>query len=145
MSTFASINIALKQPASSIKIIQILLNYGWTFNDEGKVSYLPIGDDDNFDWQHEKIAVESLMKILEKKEQGKEALGVIMTWGETSIGGAFLFWQNGKILISLIINRKTFLSESMFEITDVNWYLSKLLPAFNQDNFFIESFSYEES
>jgi hypothetical protein len=69
MSIEASINIKLveltyeNENFSSIKIINLLLNFGWTFNDYGKMSYLPIGDNDNFDWKREEISIQDFVKV----------------------------------------------------------------------------------
>ena len=63
--------------ASKVTIIQKLLDFGWTFNDYGKVSYLPIGDEDNFNWHIDDISVEKLMMILKEKEKRNEIIGIV--------------------------------------------------------------------
>lgn len=129
---------------SSIKIIQMLLDGGWTFNDYGASSYLPLGEKEGFGWIiQEDITHDSLMKILEKKELEGEVVGIIMTWQDTNVGGSFLFRSNNELSINLSVNRKTIVNDSMFEITDINWYLFKLLSTFKED-VFVEFFSYEE-
>lgn len=143
MSVSASIDIRLGNrkdvPISKTQLIKQLLDFGWTLNDCGEVSYLPIGDEDRFDWQRENISTESLMVTLGEKEKRGELIGVAMTWKDTGIGGAFLLMENGEVSVCLTNNRK-----SLEGITDVNWYLAKLLPAFSQNNLIVESFSYEE-
>lgn len=146
MSISASIDVKLKEREGNIVspmlIIKKLLHYGWTFNDSGRVSYLPLGDSDNYDWQFENIDTQSLIAILDEKEKKGEVIGVSMTWKETNIGGSFLFFKNGEVSISLIINRK--LLDNMRH-TDVSWYLKRLLPVFNQeDGIELQRFSYEE-
>lgn len=130
---------------SKVRLINELVNFGWTFNDNGQVSYLPIGDKDEFAWQRDNISIESLMRILQKKQELDEIIGIAMTWKNTNIGGAFLFINNGKINISLSINRKL-LNDGIINTksTDVTWYLQRLLPVFNQGDLMVESFSYYE-
>lgn len=145
MSTSASINIRLNcEYVSPTKIINIFLDNGWTFNDNGFMSYLPIGDNDDFNWQSKNIDKDYLLKILAEKEQKKELIGVVITWKDTEIGGQLLIWDKGDISISLTLNRKLIDTEKSDRITDVNWYLKRILPIFPMNNLEIESFSYEE-
>ncbi|GMA97769.1 hypothetical protein [Pelosinus sp. IPA-1] len=145
MSISASIDIKLafrdSQTISKVALIQSLLDFGWTFKDCGNMTYLPIGDEDKFDWKTENISVESLMVLLNEKEKRDEQIGVAMTWKDSGIGGDVLLMKNGEISVSLTINRRVIIDS---DITDVNWYLVKLLPALNDNNLIVESFSYEE-
>ena len=63
-----------------------------------------------------------------------------LTWRDSEIGGEFLIYPDGLILISLSINRKT----SNEGFTDVNWYLSKILPPLRK-SFTIESIKFSET
>lgn len=61
MSASASIDIRLGNrkdvPMSKVQLIKLLLGFGWTLNDCGEVSYLPVGDEERFDWQRESKSV----------------------------------------------------------------------------------------
>lgn len=105
---------------------------------------MPIGDDDKFDWKSEKISFESLVQIIEKKERIEEIIGVILTWQDTGIGGQFLFRCNGIISVNVTLLRKLISSNSNVEITDINWYLTRLLNVFNEKVMQVEHFSYQE-
>ncbi len=147
MSVSASIDIMLvnknKIAVSPVMVIKQLINYGWTLNDNGYTTYLPLDDDDNYNWTQESIGEESLMAIISQKELKREVVGLAMTWEHTGIGGAFLARIDGSVSVNLTINRKCIeLSENKF--TDVNWYLHKLLFAFDNTEFSIETFSFEE-
>lgn len=147
MSVSASIDINLvqyQQRVSLLKVIQYLLEYGWSLDYDGKISFLPIGDDDKFNWQSESMSIESFFHILMKKEKNNEIIGVAMTWSNTGIGGDFLLSKDGKLSVNLSINRKLIESDSSMKITDINWYLVKLLPIFNHKDIQVESFTYEE-
>lgn len=145
MAVLASIDVNLITSfgrVSTKKVLMSLYDFGWSFDDHGKVSYLPIGDEDNFSWKSEQMSTEDLLEIIELKEKMSEVNGVTMTWKNTGIGGDFLFWTDGNISINLTVNRK--LIDDEIKITDVNWYLTKLLPPLKQNDVYISSFRYEE-
>lgn len=152
MSISASIDIKFVQcennSISSIAILQKLLQFGWTFSDYGMVSYLPVGDNDDYDWQRENISTDSIMKILSIKEQKKENIGVVLTWKDTDIGGQFLLWNDGNLSINLTMNLKRLdgIDEiNNINITDVSWYFARIIPAFIDKELSVESFSYHEN
>lgn len=144
MSIAASIDIKyIIGQYGNIKVINKLLQYGWSLNDNGVASYLPFGDEDDFNWRSENISFDNLMAILQKKEQSGELIGVVLTWKDSGIGGQFLFWNDGHISINLTLKRKM-IETSTTKITDVNWYFTKLLPIFNEVELLVESLAYEE-
>lgn len=147
MSVSAYLEVKLSHPQikkmSSVELIQRLLNQGWALNYDGEVSYLPLGDNDEFAWRAESISSESLLAILNEKEQRGELVGVVLTWKDSGIGGDFLVYNDGTLSVSLSINRKL-IEDVESGITDLNWYLVKLLPVFSGDGLQVESFSYEE-
>ncbi|NUU74527.1 hypothetical protein [Paenibacillus xylanilyticus] len=138
MSVSASIEVTLSKPISRMTILRKLEEFGWSYNDHGKVTFLPVGDVDDFDWQHECIPVEELYKILAIKDNEGELIGVAMTWKDTSIGGTFLIRENGTTIMSPDINRKVLDVESYNKITDINWYpyLADYLSTFLTKNMF---------
>lgn len=127
----------------ALETITRLLDFGWTFNDNGEQSYLPLGDKD-FDWCRGEINKEELMGILSKKEHQNETIGVGLTWKDTGIGGMLLLFNGGKMSITLSINRKIIDNNQACALTDVNWYLTKLIPPLSQGDMVIESISYYE-
>lgn len=127
------------------KLIQMLLDGGWTFNNEGNASYLPIGHNGISDWITDAdISHDELMEILQEKDYRNEPVGIVLTWSNTNIGGAFIFKPNEKLSISLILNRKIMQRLDNIEITDFNWYLTRLLPMFYESNIEIYNFSFSE-
>ena len=159
MSVEASISIRIKNTktqklATQTEILEILINNGWkAIYPSGYVLYLPVGDKDMFDWQEEKINIPSLMKIVKKKEKTNELIGIGLIWQDSEIGGNVLLrhekdMSEKKIYTSMSFSlggeRKMLMNEDGFEITDVNWYLQRLLPALNQEGFTVEFFKYQE-
>ncbi|WP_017692552.1 hypothetical protein [Paenibacillus sp. PAMC 26794] len=133
MSVSSSIEICLSKQLSGMTILSKLEKYGWSYNDHGHATFLPIGDDDDYSWQHVSIPKEELFKILSTKEKQRELIGVGMTWKDTNIGDTFL--------MSPDINRKVVEVESYSNINDINWYMTKLIPVFGP---LFESISYQE-
>jgi hypothetical protein len=148
MSILANITIHLKkmksEPISVLNIIDTLLSTGWTIDDGGKVSYLPLGDNDEFDWKiRENISTKEFKEIVRKKEMAGEFIGIIMTLKDTTIGGTFLFRLDQAISFNLDINRREIAIGNSYSITDFQWYLEKILPPLNEA-FGVEYFSCEE-
>ena len=84
------------------------VNDGWSVKDHGHISYLPLGDQDAFNWQHIAIAAwPKIVEILKQKEKSRELIGLVMTWKDANIGGEFLFFPDGQLLaVSWSVNRK---------------------------------------
>jgi hypothetical protein len=144
MAITSNISIHLFDPVQALEIIAILMANGWTLNDHGKVSHLPLGDKDNYDWQIQKdLSYSELSEIIRDKESKDEPIGIIMAWQDTSIGGTVIIKKEGSISINLDINRKELILKNHFKITDFQWYLEKLLPPL-EEAFGIEAFSFEQ-
>ncbi len=157
MSISASIDLRIVESSSGkivspIKTLGLLRSNGWNvFNKNGFVFYLPIGDNEMFDWIGNKIDEVPLMQILEEKEQKGELIGIGLTWQNTEIGGEVLLWSEKEMMLknihtsmSFCLTRDRKILDSHLKMTDVNWYLTKLLPTFDQKNVCVEYFTYEE-
>ena len=126
-------------------LINLILKSGWTLNDHGGISYLPIGDNGDFDWFIQAhITQNELMQILKEKEKKKELIGIVLTWQNTNIGGSFLFYPSNEISVSLNIDRKILYGINNFKMTNSNWYLLRLIPIFYENNIVIKSFTFDE-
>ena len=144
MSTLASIDIKLSRkkafPISSESIIKALILSGWNAVNNGKILYLPLGDEDDFDWQEKALNQSDIFSIIEQKERNNEIVGVGITWKDTAIGGTLLINPAFDISFSLTINRKRLFDN----VTDVNWYLERLLPCLETDLMTVEHFSFSQ-
>lgn len=160
MSVDASINLRIvyassRKVVSPTQTLEILISNGWNIvSRDGYVFYkLPQANEDLSDWEINKMDLSSLMKIFKQKEQAGELIGVRALWQETLIGGEVLLWQQEEMLkkgihtsmsFLLTSERKLLIADNNSKITDVNWYLTKLLPIFNQGDTLVEYFTYEE-
>ncbi len=147
MSISSSIDINLTDKYSNIStkdILQLLLNNGWVLSHNGSISYIPLGDKECVNWQIDSIIkYNDLIKLIIEKEKNMEPNGLILTWKNTKIGGQFLFWGHGKLSVNTNLTRQVISLTNNLEITNFQWYLTRILPIL-QDSFEIESFSCEE-
>ncbi|TCP69405.1 hypothetical protein [Baia soyae] len=106
------------------------ISNGWQCYDEDrKVRFLPVGDDDNDDWRDEMMSLTQLREIIKQKMINREVIGVILKWEDTDIGGSLLIWPDGNCSFMANRNRKILIGR----VTDISWYLSKLVPAVNSN------------
>lgn len=142
MSVSASLDIKLfgDKDFPPSELLSVLGGYGWSFFYEGSARYLPLGDDDDFDWKKDSVSEDELVAIVREKESLGEQVGVVMVWDDSGIGGEFLFRSPGEVSFNLSINRKV----DECYITDVNWYVQKIVPAFIGAGFNVESLEFSQ-
>jgi hypothetical protein len=146
MSHTAGINIILSSSTKSIlELIEVFLNNGWSVKDHGHISYLPLGDEDAFNWQHIALAAwPKTVEILKKKEKNRELIGLVMTWKEANTGGEFLFFPDGqRLAVSWSVNRKAL--KHCADFTDHSWYLIRTLAPLLKEGIVIESVQCSDS
>lgn len=143
MSTTSSIDFTIVNGSKVISpttIIKILNKQGWGFDLDNHKEYLPVGDNDQYNWQIEALTDFALWELLKKKEEKGEAIGVVMTWLNSEIGGSFHFWSKNTFSIIININRKLTADGE----TDVNWYINKIVPPLKAHQIQIESIVFSE-
>ena len=147
MSVSASINIQLGKMninrVSAIQLIKTFIRNKWRIQWNNNISYLPVGDDD-FDWQSDKISIEELVNIVEEKESRGELIGILMLWDSTEFGVELLIHSELELSFNLSVNRKVITYAKNTHITDINWYLEKIVIPLKENNYIIEYFSFDE-
>jgi hypothetical protein len=125
-------------------ILAILLEHEWTIDDHGGITYLPLGDNGEFAWEGVPLTeVQSVMNILREKEEHGELIGIVLLWGESKIGGSFLIDKKERsVSVSLDTNRK---EHDEYPITDIGWYLGKLIPPLLASGYEIERIDWVDS
>jgi hypothetical protein len=105
------------------------------------VRYLPAGDA-NYNWAVSPLSdIALVMAEIAAKEGSGETVGLVLTFGNTATGGEWLFFPDGTVCFTPSLNRATIGGR-----TDVGWYISRILPAFETaDAFDLESWRWEES
>jgi hypothetical protein len=143
MSNFTSIIFTFEyEKVSIVSLIEKLKESNWHLDDNGQISYLPLNDDDNFDWKSLSLEEEELvLKIVREKENQGELIGLVFTWDDTQIGGQFLI-NNSTLSLIPSLNRQK-INNSNF--TDRSWYLERLVPILKDSFGGIKSINIEES
>lgn len=128
MSSTSSIDITVNK-SDIIKLLNDLVELGWNYNDDGKISYLPLNDT-NYDWERVPVdEYENVMSEMRKKEGNNEVIGIALRWKDSDIGGVFnYFFDLRQLSVSLTINRKASKAANGILFTDFTWYLERLVP-----------------
>lgn len=109
-------------------------------NEEGKMTYLPIGDDDCYGWSSCAISRDIFASIIYKKFLADEIIGFEFTQKPNYVGGEILIFQDRKISLNLSINRK--ITKQGF--TDINWYLNEIYLSLYSIGYSVGSISFDE-
>ena len=105
-------------------ILRIFQQIGWHIhNPQGKVKYLPIGDDDKYDWQCDEISESELYDVISKKMEGKEQIGVNLFYCNGTEGLSLMAYNTSQTILSITINRKTVKEK----YTDMSWYFENIV------------------
>jgi hypothetical protein len=115
------------QHVSTDRLFAAFQKHGWALDDGGEVRYLPLGDDGDYDWRTAGLESRDkvLREILEKSQLG-EVLGFTMTWLATGVGGEFLVFPDGQVVMTPSIGRRQIAGG----LSDVSWYLDRIAPVF---------------
>jgi len=126
-------------------IIKMFINIGWNLYDEqGKITYLPLGDVDEFNWQSDLMNEEDFYMLIREKEKHNELIGLTLYWSNTMIGVDLLAQSSYDIMLSITVNRKLMYADSSISITDVNWYIDKTVINLKKAKYQVENFKFEE-
>lgn len=145
MSVLASTDIELVEvPDPPLEVLNILGIGGWKLSDGEKISYLPLGDTDDYDWQSAPLNEMEIIKLeLEKKILVSEPIGICLTWKDSQVGGQLLYFvQSKKLSFVWNINRRK--KPNSDRATDFDWYEEKIKRAFDQGGLKILSIHSED-
>lgn len=125
-------------------IIDLFFSIDWKyFNDKNQVEYLPLGDDDEFDWQESELSKEKVRELVQSKQRHSEQVGLNLYHADSKVGISFLAKDTKNIILSLNINRKT-MNGTKESVTDVSWYLHNVIEKLELQGCMIEHFTFEE-
>lgn len=124
-----------------VEVLKIFQQIRWNFyNPQGKVEYLPIGDDDEYDWQCDEKSESELYDIISKKIALKEQIGINLFYCNGTEGISLLAYNTSQIILSITINRKTIKGK----YTDMAWYLQNIVYKFLDIGVRLLSYKIEE-
>ena len=127
-----------------VDIINLFTQLGWTYYDGKKiVEYLPLGDNDDFDWQRNHFSEEELQEIITKKQNHREMVGLILYCKDSDEGITILAKNTNEIVISLNINRRT-IEKRRDSFTDVDWYIKNIVQKLAKRGCLVDYVKFEE-
>ena len=124
---------------SIAEIIRAFQQTGWEFAD-GKAEYLPLHDDDMFDWQAAPVPAEEVLAIVTEKQRCGELCGVILYHQDSDRGFSLLAKNTAEIMLNLTINRKTVCDD----FTDVSWYIAHTAAELERIGCTVQALNYSE-
>jgi hypothetical protein len=135
------ISLSIRKPRFISQVLSSLLSSGWVYVLDGNVTFLPKGDNGNYEWQSEPVAQFDLYSYVADLENNGETVGITLMNGEDEVGGDLLLFSDGKIIFSIQINRKI----AGHGFTDIDWYLRQLVVPITKAGFELESLEFHES
>jgi len=125
---------------SRADFIESLVEDGWNLVSDGKIEFLPVGDNGDYDWQTEAVSQAELFDIMKQKESNNEELGIAMHWSNSEKGFSLRIDKDATLSFSFFAGER--ILEDTHKIADVSWYLNKIVPAISKIAR-IESIRYE--
>lgn len=124
-----------------VDILKIFQQIGWTIhNSQGKVEYLPIGDNDDYDWQCKKIEEINFYDIVTNKVANNELVGVNLFFNYGDEGISLLAYDTTQVTLGISINRRLIDERH----TDMIWYLKNIIYKFRDYGVELLSYRIEE-
>lgn len=141
MAREAILSINCESYSDSIVDIIVLLNkIGWGYKDD-QIEYLPLNDNDMFDWRKEPLSLEKLFSVISQKQDNGELTGVVLYHKNSDKGITLLARDTKEINLSIDINRKTIENE----FTDISWYITNIAAELEKNGCIIEHLEYQEN
>lgn len=121
-------------------LLNALKSGNWAPGHNDTMTYLPIGDGGSFDWQSEVLDENALLEILQAKNTIGECIGIDLFYNHTDTGITMLLSDPQKPGFTLSINRKLLFDN----VTDVSWYLKRILPCFETETITMLAFKFSQ-
>lgn len=148
------VSIEIWSPSTEIaasRILSCLLDHGWNLDHQGKITYLPVGDKDDFSWEWMDISQKEILAgIIADKEKAEEIVGVVIFNEKDPTGGQLLIHPSEEMKgqeirrIDFILDANRKKLDNAFELTDVSWYLPRYIPALMASGINICNVQWEE-
>ena len=140
MSVDAGMTLKLVSPRGPMAVLDALLTSRWAPRQDGWWC-VSLGEDTS-SWTCEKsFSIQSIRSLLTAKTGADEVFGIRLWWDAGEVGGEFLIFSNCNLLFSPSINRVTL----EHRLSDVSWYLPRLLGVFEGVGVRVESWEWRES
>lgn len=146
MSREASIRLNCMEYTTDIKtIVQVLLKIGWKlYNTHNKVEFLPLGDEDDYNWQEKFLTENDALKLVADKQAYHEMIGLNLFHEESDRGVTLLARETSNISLCLEINRKRLNDDDRDSFTDFTWYFNNIIKKMDESGCILRYIKYEE-
>ncbi len=105
-------------------IIEVFRKAGWkTHNNKNLTEYLPLRDNNQYDWQISMLSDGDLTELILQKQNNSEKIGINLFYEHSDIGISMLAETTAEIILSLNINRQIVGNN----ITDICWYFNNII------------------
>ncbi|MEU2492154.1 hypothetical protein [Streptomyces sp. NPDC007883] len=132
MSRDADITFTFTREVKVQEFMRVVLDAGWIPDDHGVIRYLV--DPDMCDWSTAELDnLAFVVAELERRRVSGSSCAVMLTWGDTAIGGMFMFTADGSLMLTPVINAVT--RQGFDNLVDFEWYLQRLLGALAEVGF----------
>lgn len=127
MSSQSSISIRFQRTFRTEQVLDCLLENGWTYDDYGVITYLPLHDK-NFNWTSLELGqFDQFQTVLNRKVAYNEIVGIALIHNSLKSGGLFHFnQQQNEIMILLSINR---IKIGVSDLSDFSLYMTELFKS----------------
>lgn len=127
-----------------METIKLFEKIGWEYrNCNNKIEFLPLGDNDNYNWQEKSLSDYEIKDLINKKQKNLEKIGLNLYY-QNSCEGICLIANNTKqISLYLNIYRRT-IENDRESITDIGWYIEHIIQALIREKCPIDYFKFEE-
>lgn len=121
-----------------------LLENEWRAGHGTDIMYLPVGERD-YDWQMVPVSMkDNVLEIIRRKDRMREEVGIDLVWQATCVGGTFRATTGThRLTMSVDINRRKLPNTG--GLTDVTWYLERLIVPLIGAGYFIEFVAFTDS
>lgn len=127
-----------------IDVITLLNKVGWKYCDEEKnVEYLPVGDNDDYNWQKKAISERQLQELIDEKQGNSERVGINLYYQCSGVGVTLLAKNTEEIIFDLCFNRKT-VDKTRESITNVGWYFDNIVQKLREEKCPIDYIKFED-
>ena len=118
---------------TQLDVLKIFQKSQWKFsNTQGQQTYLPLHDNESYDWNYGNFCNKYLFDIFELKAKAKEIIGVRLFWEDSDVGVDLLLYPNLTMIFSIERGNRPV---THYGITDFDWFLSRIIPLFNKTDF----------
>lgn len=140
VETYMILNFS-KYSQNIVDIVKVFQKIGWNiYSPQGNIEYLPVGDQDDYNWQSKRMTESEFYDILVEKIAYKEQIGVNLFYHNGVEGITLLADDTNEIMLELELNRKRINERH----TDTIWYLKNIVYKLFENGIELLSYSLEE-